>query len=73
MGNMFGMFMFAFWVIRTLKWEAGILLKFESAGIPVRPFEYLKCTHYNYSTCPLHAYIHAMSMPIVMSQGSHMI
>ena len=41
MGNMFGMFMAAFWVIRTLKWEAVNLLKFESAGIPVRPFEYL--------------------------------
>ena len=41
MGNMFGMFLFAFWVIRTLKCEAVNFLKFESAGIPVRPFEYL--------------------------------
>ena len=52
---MFGMFSFAFWVIRTLKCEAVNFLKFESAGIPVRPFEYLSmpiliiahapCTH----------------------------
>ena len=41
MGNMFGMFSFAFWVIRTLKCEAGNFLKFELAGIPVRPFKYL--------------------------------
>ena len=41
MGNMSGMFSFAFWVIRTLKCEAVIFPKFESAGIPVRPFEYL--------------------------------
>ena len=41
MGNMFGMFSFAFWVIWTLKCVAVNFLKFESAGIPVRPFEYL--------------------------------
>ena len=41
MGNMFGMFSFAFWVIRTLKCEAVNFIKFESAGVPVRPFEYL--------------------------------
>ena len=41
MGNMFGMFLFALWVIRILKCEAVNFLKFESAGIPVRPFEYL--------------------------------
>ena len=41
MGNMCGMFSFAFWVIRTLKCEAVIFPKFESASIPVRPFEYL--------------------------------
>ena len=41
MGNMFGMFSFAFWVIRTLKCEVVNFLKFESAGIPIRPFEYL--------------------------------
>ena len=35
------MFSFAFWVIRTLKCEAVNFLKFESAGIPIRPFEYL--------------------------------
>ena len=40
-GNMFGMFLFAFWVIRTLKCEAVNFLKFQLAGIPVRPFEYL--------------------------------
>ena len=41
MGNMFGMFSFAFWVIWTLKCEAVNFLMFESAGIPVRPFKYL--------------------------------
>ena len=41
MGNMSGMFSFAFWVIRALKYEAVIFLKFESAGVPVRLFEYL--------------------------------
>ena len=41
MGNMSGMFSFAFWVMRTLKCEAVIFPKFELAGIPTRPFEYL--------------------------------
>ena len=41
MGNMFGMFLFAFWVIRTSKCEAVNFLKFESAGVHVRPFKYL--------------------------------
>ena len=35
------MFLLAFWVIRTLKCEAVNFPKFESAGIPIRPFEYL--------------------------------
>ena len=41
MGNMFGMFSVAFWVIRTLKCEAVNFLKLKSAGVPVRPFKYL--------------------------------
>ena len=41
MGNMFGMFLFAFWVIRAIKCEAVKFVKFESAGIPIRPYEYL--------------------------------
>ena len=41
MGNMSGMFSFAFWVIRALKCEAVNFPKLESAGIPIRPFEYL--------------------------------
>ena len=41
MGNMSGMFSFAFWVIKALKCEVVNFVKFESAGIPVRPFEYL--------------------------------
>ena len=41
MGDMSGMFLFAFWVIRALKCEAVNFPKFELAGIPVRPFEYL--------------------------------
>ena len=55
MGNMFGMFSFAFWVIRTLKCELVNFLNFELAGIPMRPFKYLSllifiiacvpCTH----------------------------
>ena len=40
MGNMSGMFSFAFWVIRALKCEAVIFPKFESPGVPVRPFKY---------------------------------
>ena len=61
MGNMFGMFLFAFWVIRALKCEAVNIPKFESAGVPVRLFKYLDapiliiacvpCTH----TCNAHA------------------
>ena len=39
--NMPDMFSFAFWVIRALKCEAVIFPKFELAGVPVRPFEYL--------------------------------
>ena len=41
MGNMSGMFLFAFWVIRALKCETVIFPKFQSAGVPVRPFGYL--------------------------------
>ena len=41
MENMFGMFLFAFWVIRALKCEAVNFVNFELAGIPVRLFEYL--------------------------------
>ena len=41
MGDMFGMFLFAFWVIRTLKCEAVNFLKFELAGEPIRLFKYL--------------------------------
>ena len=40
-GNMFGMFSFAFWVIRALKCEVVNFLTFELAGIPIRPIEYL--------------------------------
>ena len=42
MGNMFGMFLFAFWVIRALKCEVVNFIKFMSAGIPVMPFQYLE-------------------------------
>ena len=41
MGNMIGMFSFAFWVFRTLKCEAVNFVKLESAGIPIRLFQYL--------------------------------
>ena len=42
MGNMFGMFPFASWVIRTLKCEGINIPKVELTGIPVRPFECLR-------------------------------
>ena len=38
---MFGMFSYAFWVIRALKCEAVNFPKFKSAGIPIRLVEYL--------------------------------
>ena len=41
MGNMSGMFSFAFWESRALKYEAVNFVKFDLAGIPVRLFEYL--------------------------------
>ena len=41
MGNMFGMFPFAFWVISALKCEEVNFIKFKSPGIPIRLFEYL--------------------------------
>ena len=41
MGNMSGMSSFAVWVIRALKCEAVNFVKFESAGVPIRLFEYL--------------------------------
>ena len=41
MGNLFGMFLFSFWVISSLKCEAVNFVKFESAGVPVRLFKHL--------------------------------
>ena len=41
MGKMFGMFSFAFWVLRALKCDAVNFPKFESADITVRLIEYL--------------------------------
>ena len=38
---MFGMFSFVFWVVRALKCEAVNFPRFESAGVPIRLFEYL--------------------------------
>ena len=62
MGNMFGMFLFAFWEIRALNCEAVKFLKFKLDGIPIRPFEYLSvpiliiafvpCTY----ACEVHAH-----------------
>ena len=73
MGNMFGMFSFAFWAIRALKCEVVNFLKFESAGVPVRQFKYLdvpiliiacvSCMRTHDVTC----------MPIMTSQGLHMM
>ena len=41
MGNMFGMFSFAFWLIRALKCEAVNFTKFKLAGVPIRLYKYL--------------------------------
>ena len=41
MGNMSGMFSFAFWVIRAIKCEVVNFPKFKLAGIPIRLLEYL--------------------------------
>ena len=41
MGNMFGMFLFAFWVFGALKCEVVNFVNFKMDGIPIRPFEYL--------------------------------
>ena len=41
MRNMFGMLLFAFWVVSTQKCDVVNFLKSMSAGIPIRPFEYL--------------------------------
>ena len=71
MRNMFGMFSFAFWVVSTQKCEAVNFLKFESAGIPVRLFEYLSARIS--IIAQVHACAHTMHMPIVTSQGSHMM
>ena len=61
MGNMSGMFSFAFWVIRAFKCVTVNFVKFESVGIPVSLFEYLNapilivacapCSH----ACDMHA------------------
>ena len=54
MGIISGMFLFAFRVIGALKCEAVIFPKFESAGIPIRLFEYLD-VFFNYSMCVMPA------------------
>ena len=68
MGNMFGMFSFAFWVTRAVKCEAVNFIKFELAGVPVRPFEYLDA--------PILIIAHVPCMCVWgahVSQGSHMM
>ena len=71
MGNMFGMFLFAFWVIRALKCEAVNFPKFELAGIPIRLFEYLDAPILVIACAPCMRArnVHAQ----VTSQGLHMI
>ena len=41
MGNMFGMFLFAFCIVRALECEAVNFPKFKPAGITIRLFKYL--------------------------------
>ena len=72
MGNMFGMFSFGFWVIMTLICGAVNFLKFELPGEPVRPFKYLRVPILFIACVPCTC-THAMRMPIMMSQGSHMM
>ena len=52
MGNMFGMFLFAFWVIKALQCGTVNFPKFKSAGIPVMPFEYLDVPILNIAHAP---------------------
>ena len=52
MGNMFGMFLFVFWVVCALKCEAVNFLKIKLAGIPVRPFKYLSVPILNIACVP---------------------
>ena len=61
MGNMSGLFLFSFRLIRVLKCEAVIFPKFE-AGVPLRLFKYLDA--------PI-LIIDAMRMPNMTSHGSH--
>ena len=49
---MFGMFLFAFWVIKTINCEAVNFLKFELMGIPIRWFEYLSTLILNIAHVP---------------------
>ena len=74
MRNMFGMFLFAFWVISTQKCEVVNFLKYGLAGIPIRPFKYLSAPILIIAPTPcMHACMHVMHMPIMTSQGLHMM
>ena len=53
MGNMFGMFLFAFWVFKALECEVVNFFKLKSACIPIRPFKYLGA-NFTYITCAMH-------------------
>ena len=70
MGNMSGMFSFAFWVIMALKCEAVRFIKFESAGVH-QSIQIHICAHFNYSMCTMHMCM--MHMPNVTSPGLHMM
>ena len=65
------MFSLEFWVISTQKCEVVSFCKFESAGVPVRPFEYLGVPFYLWHMCHAHALM--THMPIMTSQGLHMM
>ena len=65
MGNMSGMFLFAFWVFSTQKCEVVIFPKFDSACMSARPLRYLdmafsiiahapcKCMHDAHAQCDI--------------------
>ena len=60
MGNMFGMLLFAFRVIRALKCEAVNYVKFKLPGVPIRPFKYIDVPIFIIAWC-------TMRMPFMTS------
>ena len=70
MGNMSGMFLFAFWVFSTQKCEAVNFPKCESAYVNARPFGYLGMPFLLRACAPCMC---TACMLTMTSQGSHMM